>query len=129
MGCLWVNLGFGFGSVLWVWIGVVVAMSYDCGCWWWRQFLAIFCVSFPLGGCFLWLLLVVSLVVVVVAGRWRGGGKLVIFMWLFLLWLGFGFVHGGEERETREEGRERKLERGFFFWLYILMDNIYYFNE
>ena len=29
-----------------------------------------------------------------------------------------------------EEGRERKLERGdYFFWLYILVDNIYYFNE
>ena len=44
----------------------MVAISCDCGCWWW--FLAIFCVSFPLGGCFLWLLLVVSLVVVVVVG-------------------------------------------------------------
>ena len=65
----------------------------------------------------------------VVACRWRGGGKVAIFMWLFLLWLGFGFVHSGE-RETGEEGRERKLERGdFFFWLYILVDNIYYFNE
>ena len=30
------------------------------------------------------------------------------------------------ERETGEEGRERKLERGdYFFWLYILVDNIY----
>ena len=94
---------------MWVWIGAIVAVSCDCGCWWW--FLAIFCVSFPLGGCFLWLLLVVSFAVVVVAGRWHGGGKVAIFMWLFLLWLRFGFVHGGE-RETREEGRERKLERG-----------------
>ena len=42
----------GFGSVPWVWIGAVVVVSCDCGCWWW--FLAIFCVSFPLGGCFLW---------------------------------------------------------------------------
>ena len=93
----------------------MVAMSCDCGCWWW--FLAIFCVSFPLGGCFLWLLLVVSLAVVVGAGRWHGGGKVAIFMWLFLLWLGFGFVHGGE-RETKEEGRKRKLETGdFFFWV------------
>ena len=35
------------------------------------------------------------------------------------------------EREMGEEGRERELERGdyFFFWLYILVDNIYYFNE
>ena len=61
-----------------------------------------------------WLLLVVSLVVVVVACRWRGGGKVAIFMWLFLLWLGFDFVHSGG-RETGEEGRERKLERGNFF--------------
>ena len=68
--------------------------DHDCGCWWW--FLTIFCVSFPLGGCFLWLLLVVSLVMVVVTGRWHGGGKVAIFMWLFLLWLGFGFVHDGE---------------------------------
>ena len=37
--------------------------------------MAIFCVSFPLGSCFLWLLLVVSLVMVVVVGQWRGGGK------------------------------------------------------
>ena len=66
---------------------------------------------------------------VVVTGRWRGGGKVAIFMWLFLLWLGFGFVHGGE-RETKEEGRKRKLKRRFFFfWLCILVDNIYYFNE
>ena len=93
----------------------MVAVSCDCGCWLW--FLAIFCVSFPLGGCFLWLLLVVSLVVVVVAGRWHGGGKVAIFTWLFLLWLGFRFVHNGE-RETGEEGRERKLETGdFFFWV------------
>ena len=50
-------------------------------------------------------------------------------MWFFLLWLGFGFVHGGE-REMGEEGRERELERGdYFFWLYILENNIYYFNE
>ena len=62
----------------------MVAISCDCGCWWW--FLAIFCVSFPLGGCFLWLLLVVSLVVAVAAGWWRGGGKVAGFMWLFLLW-------------------------------------------
>ena len=62
---------------------------------------------------------------VVVAGPWRGGGKVTIFMWLFLLWLGFGFVHSGEERETGEEGRERKLERGdYYFWLYILVDYI-----
>lgn len=53
----------------------------------------------------------VSLVVVVVVGWWRGDGKVAIFMWLILLWLGFGFVHGGE-REIGEEGRERKLERG-----------------
>lgn len=55
----------------------------------------------------------VSLVVVVVVGWWRGDDKVAIFMWLILLWLGFGFgfVHGGE-RETGEEGRERKLERG-----------------
>ena len=58
------------------------------------------------------------MVVVVVAGRWRGGGKVAIFMWLFLLWLGFGFVHGGE-RETGEEGRKRKLKRRFFFFGYI----------
>ena len=77
-------------------------------------FLAIFCVSFPLGGCFLWLLLVVSLVVKVVVGWWCGGGKVAIFMWLFLLWLGFGFIHGGE-KETGEEGRERRL----FFFGYI----------
>ena len=32
------------------------------------------------------------------------------------------------ERETAKEGRERKLERGDFFFLYILVDNIYYFN-
>ena len=83
----------------------MVIVSCDCGCWWW--FLAIFCVSFPLGGCFLWLLLVVSLVVVVVTGRWRGGGKVAIFMWLFLLWLGFDFVHSGErERLGRKEERE-----------------------
>ena len=44
----------------------MVAVSCDCGCWWW--FLAIFCVCFPLGGCFLWFLLVVSLVVMVVVG-------------------------------------------------------------
>ena len=62
----------------------MVAVSCDCGCWWW--FLAIVCVSFPLGGCFLWLLLVVSLVVVMAAGWWRGGGKVAGFMWLFLLW-------------------------------------------
>ena len=79
---------------MWVWIGAIVAVSCDCGCWWW--FLAIFCVSFPLCGFFLWLLLVASLVIVVLAGRWHGGGKVAIFMWLFLLWLGFGFVHGGE---------------------------------
>lgn len=49
------------------WVSIdAVAVSCDCGCCWW--FLAIFCVSFPLGGCFLWLLLVVSLVVVVVVG-------------------------------------------------------------
>ena len=41
------------GSMLWVWISAIVAVSCDCGCWW---FLAIFCVSFPLGGYFLWLL-------------------------------------------------------------------------
>ena len=29
----------------------------------------------------------------------------------------------------REEGREKKLERRLFFWLYILVDSIYYFNE
>ena len=92
--------GFYGGRVLWLW------------------FLAIFCVSFPLGGCFLWLLLVVSLAVVVVTGRWRGGGKVAIFMWLFLLWLGFGFVHGGE-RETGEEGRKRKLKRRFYFFGYV----------
>ena len=50
----------------------MVAVSCDCGCLWW--FLAIFCVSFPLGGCFLWLLLVVSLVVVAVTGWWWQGG-------------------------------------------------------
>ena len=85
---------FGFGLELCVWISAVVAVSCDCSCWWW--FLAIFCVSFPFGGCFLWLLLMVSLVVVVVAGQWHDGGKVAIFMRLFLLWLGFGFVHGGE---------------------------------
>ena len=104
----------------------MVVVSCDCG-WWW--FLAIFCVSFPLGGCFLWLLLVVSLVVVVVAGLWRGGGKMAIFMWLFLLWLGFEFVHGGErERDRGGRKREKIRERRFFFWLYILVNNIYYFN-
>ena len=113
MGLTAIGLGWRFVDGLfvglarfWVWIGAVVAVSCDCGCWWW--FLAIFCVSFPLGGCFLWLLLVVSLVVVVVVGQWNGGGKVAIFMWLFLLWLGFGFVYGGEERETGEEGRERE---------------------
>ena len=30
----------------------MVAISCDCGCWWW--FLAIFCVSFPLGGGCCW---------------------------------------------------------------------------
>ena len=46
-------------------------------------------------------------------------------------WLGFGFVHGGErERETEEEGREKRIrDRRLFFWLYILVDNIYYFNK
>ena len=42
--------------------------------------------------------------------------------------VGFGFVYGGE-RETGEEGT-KKLERGdYFFWLYILVDNIYYFRH
>ena len=70
MGLTVIGLGWRFVDGLfvglarfWVWIGAVVAVSCDCGCWWW--FLAIFCVSFPLGGCFLWLLLVVSLAVVV----------------------------------------------------------------
>ena len=54
-----------------------------------------FCVSFPLGGCFLWLLLMVSLVVVEVAGWWCSGGKVVGFMWLFLLWFS-GFGGGGD---------------------------------
>ena len=103
----------GFLRIFFLLMVFMVAMTCDYGCWWW--FLAIFCVSFPLGGCFLWLLLVVSLVVMVVDGRWSGGGKVAIFMWLFLLWLGFGFVHG-EEREMREEGRERRF---FFFFGYI----------
>ena len=34
------------------------------------------------------------------------------------VWLGFGFVHGGE-RETGEEGRERKLEIEDYFFGYI----------
>ena len=54
-----------------------------------------------------------------------GGGKVTIFMWLFLLWLGFGFVHGGE-RETGGGGR--KIEAIIFFWSYILVDNKYYFT-
>ena len=57
----WVSSIFFFLLVVFM-----VAVSCDCGCWWW--FLAIFCVCFPLGGCFLWFLLVVSLVVVVVVG-------------------------------------------------------------
>ena len=35
------------------------------------------------------------------------------------VWLGFGFVHGGE-REMGEEGKEKKkLERGDYFFGYI----------
>ena len=56
----------GFLHFFFLLVVFMVAVSCDYGCWWW--FLAIFCVSFPLGGCFLWLLLVVSLVVVV--ARW-----------------------------------------------------------
>ena len=52
---------------------------------------------------------------------------MTIFMWLFLLWLGFGFVHGGE-RETGGGGG-RKIEAIIFFWSYILVDNKYYFTE
>ena len=45
-------------------------------------------------------------------------------------WMGFGFVHGGErERERRGRKREKIRDRRLFFWLYILVDNIYYFNE
>ena len=33
-------------------------------------------------------------------------------------WFGFRFVHGGK-RETGEEGRENKLERGDYFFGYI----------
>ena len=58
--------------------------------------MAIFCVSFPLGGCFLWLLLVVSLVEVVVASRWRGGGKVGSGFFFFGTgFLGFSFLEQG----------------------------------
>ena len=43
-------------------------------------------------------------------------------------WLGFGFVHGGE-RDGGRRKREKIKDRRLFFWLYILVDNIYYFNE
>ena len=59
------------------------------------SFWQFFCVSFPLGGCFLWLLLVVSLVMVVVAGRWRGGGKMGSGFFFF----GTGFL-GFSERSA-----------------------------
>jgi len=56
-----------------VFLGNFLAISSIGGGGFWH----FFCDSFPLGGCFLWLwlLLVVSLVMVVVAGRWCGGGK------------------------------------------------------
>ena len=62
-----------------------VFMEIFCVSWRFPQLVVVvfgnFCVSFPLGGCFLWLLLVVSLVVVVVASRWWQGG-----FWVFLFW-------------------------------------------
>ena len=67
----------------------------------------------------MWLLLVVSLAVVVVAGRWHGGGKVAIFMWLFLLWLGFGFVHGGERKRDRGGRKKEKIKEVIFFFGYI----------
>ena len=97
---------------LWFLVLVVVAIGMD---WWW-VFLQFFCFgivvicwggwwcSSDLGPCYGWLLL----------GRgWVSDCCLVeevVGVWVCSRW---------RERETREEGRERKLERGDFFFGYI----------
>ena len=64
---------------------------------------------------------------VVVGNEFGCGGGCWSVAWLFLLWLGFWFVHSGKrEREIERERGGRNIEKGdtFIFLLYILMSRI-----